>query len=152
MRKVCAYVSGTVAVALFAVIVQAAAPGTAARSIPAARSLDVIHQEIVSLIQERQEALQQFNARYASAALADRVALEAECANLLEQYEQRYLELVIEYHQSSGNTEELARAEEMLERLNAKPITGTPLKLERNLTLPDAPVNPPQEGTVHDER
>jgi len=121
-------------------------------SAPAQRPLSIIRQEIASVMQERDAALQQLNARYASAALADRVALEAEGARLEEQFERHYLQLLIEYHQQSGNVEELARAERMLKAMDSWNATGTPLNLDRNLTPPTSSVDKPQEGGIINAR
>ena len=110
----------------------------------------VLHQEIQTVLQSRETALRAFQAKCEKAPLADRVALEAEGAQLIEEYERAYLELLISYHQLTGNAVELARAEAMLERLNAGPITGTPLNLERNRPAPTTPAEPsPEGGIIH---
>lgn len=104
------------------------------------------------VLEQRDAALTQWQEQYRSAPLSDRVRLEAEAAQIQTDYERRYLELVVDYHRLSGNTEELARAERMLENLNAGVAIGTPLPLDRNLQAPVQVSDQPQEGVVHDEQ
>lgn len=118
------------------------------------KSLSTLRVEIDNVLTEREEALRELNARYATAPLDQRVSLEAEAAQIQTDYERRYLELVIDYHRLSGNAGELARAERMLESLNAGAVTGTPLPLPRDLRVTQTPPASGQtpEGVVRDER
>jgi hypothetical protein len=116
------------------------------------RSLSVVREEINQLDTEREQVLRDLQTRYTNAALDQRVALEAEGAQIQTDFQRRYLELVVEYHRLTGNAEELARAERMLENLNAGVMTGTPLPLSRDLRETQAPPASGQtpEGVVRD--
>lgn len=106
------------------------------------------------VIEQREAALTHWQEQYQSAPLSDRVRLEAEAAQIQTESERRYLELIVDYHRLCGNTEELARAERMLENLNAGVVTGTPLPLSRDLQAMQTPPasGQSQEGVVRDER
>ena len=106
--------------------------------------IDLLTLEIETLVQSRDAALTAFQAKYAAAPLADRVALEAEGAQLTEEYERAYLELMLQNHTLTGNTVEAEHAAAMLEQMNAGPVTGVPLNLDRNL--------PAMEGGQPNER
>jgi len=115
------------------------------------RPLNVVRDQINSLLQEREDMVRELNARYTNAALDQRTALEAEMAQMQAGYDLRFLELLVEYHQLSGNAAELERAERMLEAMTADPQEATPLQLDRNLQLETAPAtSEPRDGGVVD--
>jgi hypothetical protein len=134
---------------LIVVAAQSAPADKSTSSTPAGeKSLGALREDIGNVLRDREVALRELNGRLAVAPLDQRVALETEAAQIQTDYERRYLELVVDYHRLSGNTEELARAERMLESLNAGVVTGTPLPLERNLRGENPPSTKGQEGVV----
>ena len=149
MKKLMRTAFGIALAALFVTAAMSAPTDKSVSPAPAGeKSLSLLRQDIDNVLMEREQAVRELNTRYASAPLDQRVALEAEAAQIQTDYERRYLELVVDYHQLSGNAEELARAERMLENLNAGVATGTPLPLERNLRSENPPVIKGQEGVV----
>ena len=112
------------------------------------RSLSMVREEINQLDTVREQVLRDLQTRYTKAALDQRVALEAEGAQIQTDFQRRYLELVVEYSRLSGNAEELARAERMLESLNTGVVSYTPLPEDtKTETLPTTG----QEGVVRVE-
>ncbi len=99
------------------------------------------------IIEQREAALMQWQEQYQSAPLSDRVRLEAEGANLMQEYERQYLQILVEYHQQTGNTVEMTRAQEMLDALDHPapvPSKTSPAASE--------PGSVRKEGVVSDER
>ena len=142
-------VLGLAALALVMSVAQGAPADKAASPAPAdQRSPSVVRDEINQLDAEREQVLRDLQTRYANAALDQRVTLEAEGAEIQTNFQRRYLELVVEYNRLSGNAEELARAERMLEGLNTGVVSYTPLpEDDKTGTLPTTG----QEGVARDE-
>jgi hypothetical protein len=93
------------------------ARGTTSEARPTAVELRA---RIDQLMLEREQVLRELAARYQAAPLDRRVVFEAESARLQQEYEHRYLELVVEWATAAGNTVELQRAQEMLRALDAE--------------------------------
>ena len=139
-----------VLVLVMAGALSSAPPEDAKFTAPESRSLADLRAAALTVLQERENALREWNDRYQAAPLENRVALESEAAEMTADFERQYLQVLVEYYRQSGNEAELARSERMLEALDYPATAGTPLDLPRDLTS-DAPVNPVQEG-ANDER
>jgi len=132
--------------------VTAAPPEEKALPTNAETSIDAMREAVMTVLNERDAVLRELNTRYAAAAPEERVALEAESAQLNKHYEELYLTNLIEYLRLTGSTDELERAERMLSALQTEAQPRQELPLERDLTV-DAPVvEQPQEGVASDER
>lgn len=155
MKRMLCMMSGLLLVAFLVTAAPSAPTGTPVSSAPAGeKSLSTLRRDIENLLKEREDALRGLSARYAAAPLDQRVALEAEGAKIQTDYERRYLEMVVDYHRLTGHNEELARAQAMLENLNAGVVTGTPLALPRNLrdTQTSGASDQLKEGVVRNDQ
>jgi hypothetical protein len=91
--------------------------------------------DIRLLMQERNDVLTDFAARYEAAPLDLRNAIEAEGARLSQEYEERYLTMIIEYYTLTGNTIQADVAQRNLDRLHEGVTAGTPQSLSRNMVI-----------------
>lgn len=111
-----------VLIAVVALPVFAAEPVSA----PSTDQIQALDQQMRDLLQEREAVLSQMRDENLRAAPSERVAREAEYAQMQSQYEIQLLELMVEYYALTGNEELQARAEANLEQMLAPVATGTP--------------------------
>ncbi|MCB9365573.1 MAG: hypothetical protein H6508_00100 [Calditrichaeota bacterium] len=86
-----------------------------------------LQQQIKDLMLQREQATAEMNEQYATLAQSERTEFDAVYAEMLESYEIQTLELMVQYFDLTGNTEQRLRAEESLAVLQAGPATGTPV-------------------------
>lgn len=118
--------------------------GEASRTLSATDVPADLRQQIENVVSVREATLRQMDARYQAAPLDQRVAMEAEMAQVQTDFELEYLSLLLEFHRLSGNVQEEVRTAAMLEALAAQPPVTR--------VAQSATENTPQPGGTNDAR
>lgn len=93
---------------------------------PVQSDAQVLNQQMKDLILEREAVLTQMEEEARLAPLSERVAREAQYAEMQVQYEIQLLDMMVEYYDLVGNEQLRLRAEANLAQILAPKTTGTP--------------------------
>jgi hypothetical protein len=95
--------------------------------------MEVLRHQLQATLTERDVALHDLAVRHDAAKAEDRTTLEKQSAEMQTDFERQYLQLLVDYHALSGNTEAKAQAQRMLDVLD-----GVPVAPQEHTEIPNA--------------